>query len=109
MPLHIICTNICYNHLSFIFTNNGNAHLPVMGLTFGTTVKKKDLVIKGLVNEIVSLIMCFIIGIIVCIFMTIGGTPETRNWPSSEMMSRGDPYGLAAGFFVAIPSGIASK
>jgi len=81
---------------------------PVMGLTFGTTVKKKDLIIKGLVNEIVSLIMCFVIGIIVCIFMTIGGTPETRKWPSSEMLSRGDPYGLAAGFFVAIPSGVAT-
>ena len=30
MPLHIVCTNICYNHLSFIFTNNGNAHLPAI-------------------------------------------------------------------------------
>ena len=28
LPLVYRCTNICHNHLSIIFTNNGNAHLP---------------------------------------------------------------------------------
>ena len=28
LPLHIICTNICYNLLSFIIINCDNAHLP---------------------------------------------------------------------------------
>ena len=30
LPLHIICTNICYNLLSFIIINCDNAHLPVL-------------------------------------------------------------------------------
>ena len=29
LAIHIIFTNICYNHLSFIFINNGKKNLPV--------------------------------------------------------------------------------
>jgi uncharacterized hydrophobic protein (TIGR00271 family) len=81
---------------------------PVMGLTFGTVVRSKALVIKGVGNELVSLLMCFIVGAFWCIIMVLSGTPENRNWPSKEMLSRGDVHGLVSGVFVAIPSGIAT-
>jgi hypothetical protein len=37
-----------------------------------------------------------------------GNTPSRRNWPSQEMLSRGDVYGLISGVFIAIPSGMAT-
>ena len=101
-----------------------------MGMTFGTTVRSQTLVFKGFRNEMVSLMMCFLVGIIVCIIAVGCGTPAARNWPTAEMevrgssmlleclprvsdlakdifQARGDAAGLLSGIFVAIPSGMA--
>ena len=79
-----------------------------MGFTFGTTVRNKELVIKGIKNELVSLLICMMIGSILSIIATVTLTPEKRDWPSDEMISRGDILGLTSGVLIAIPSGIAT-
>lgn len=80
---------------------------PVMGMTFGTTVRSKGLVVMSLGNECWSLILCLLVGALLCIIAVASGSPQTRDWPSNEMLSRGDIYGLTSGIFVAIPSGMA--
>ena len=38
----------------------------------------------------------------------VGDAPQNRNWPSQEMLGRGDKFGLVSGILIAIPSGIAT-
>ena len=76
-------------------------------MTFGTIIKSKKLVVAGMRNELISLLMCFAVGGFVCILAVVSDAPHRRNWPSREMVSRGDKFGLLSGTFVAIPSGVA--
>ena len=52
LPLHIICTNICSNILSFIVINCDNAHLPV-------SPRKFALVLSYFMNSCVQCIYCW--------------------------------------------------
>ncbi|KAL3908503.1 MAG: hypothetical protein SGILL_008456, partial [Bacillariaceae sp.] len=81
---------------------------PVMGFTFGTTVRNKGLILVSLRNEVFSLVVCVLIGLFWGVICAVGDVPFQREWPSQEMLGRGDKFGLVSGVFIAIPSGIAT-
>ena len=99
-------------------TNNGTVVIasmlvspimgPVMAITFGTTVRNKKLIKKGVKNEAASLLICMLIGSFLAILATIFDTVNKYNWPSDEMTSRGDIHGLVLGIFIALPSAVAT-
>jgi uncharacterized hydrophobic protein (TIGR00271 family) len=80
---------------------------PVLGFTFGTTIRRKSLIQIGCRNEIISLIICLLVGMVMCVITVLWGADHRSEWPTSEMMSRADESGIISGIFVAIPSGAA--
>ena len=82
---------------------------PVLGLTFGTTIRRKSLILTSFRNEVVSLFVCLVVGSLMGLLCSNGSAPERHDWPTREMTSRGDVDGLRAGILVAIPSGMAGK
>lgn len=82
--------------------------LPVMGFTFGTTIRKKQLCLVSLRNEAISIIICLIWGLFWGIIAGVSNAPYNRDWPSGEMLARGDIFGLGSGILIAIPSGVAT-
>ena len=81
---------------------------PCMGFTFGAMVREWPLVLSSLRNELLSLMLCVFIGFIVgLMFLSEAFSPTYNEWPSNEMISRGEELGLLYGVFVAIPSGAA--
>jgi uncharacterized membrane protein len=60
---------------------------PVMACTFGSIVNKWSLVHLGAVSELLSLLLCCIIGF--CIGMVTIGVGTGGAWPTPEMRSRG--------------------
>jgi hypothetical protein len=81
---------------------------PVMSFTFGTTIRRKNLCLIGLRNECISLLICLLVGCFWGIIASLSNAPENRDWPSQEMLGRGDPFGLVSGMLIAIPSGVAT-
>ena len=81
---------------------------PVMGFTFGTAIRNKSLCLTSFRNEIISLVYCLVIGVFWGVIATVANTPQERNWPSQEMLSRGDPLGIGSGILIALPSGMAT-
>eukprot|EP00602_Paraphysomonas_sp_CaronLab_P002994 CAMPEP_0185032222 /NCGR_PEP_ID=MMETSP1103-20130426/20149_1 /TAXON_ID=36769 /ORGANISM="Paraphysomonas bandaiensis, Strain Caron Lab Isolate" /LENGTH=662 /DNA_ID=CAMNT_0027568037 /DNA_START=53 /DNA_END=2041 /DNA_ORIENTATION=+ len=77
---------------------------PVMALTFGTVINDRSLTLLGLKSELVSLLLCVVVGFIIGIISIFIGTAGL--WPTDEMKGRGLVDGLAIGFAIAIPSGI---
>ena len=61
---------------------------PVMACTFGSIVNKWSLVRLGAVSELVSLLICCIIGF--CIGLVTMGVGTGGSWPTTEMKTRGD-------------------
>eukprot|EP01083_Nonionella_stella_P067087 177201_1 len=78
---------------------------PVLALTFGATLGEKDMATIGLRNEMISIVVCIVVGF-------VGGylytwiSQNSMDWPTSEMMGRGHPIALADGAFIAAVSGI---
>lgn len=79
-----------------------------MGFTFGTVIRRKKLCFVSLRNEVVSLFICLFVGCFWGVIASLANTAENRDWPSQEMLGRGDPYGLVSGVLIAIPSGVAT-
>jgi len=77
---------------------------PVMACTFGTIVNKWSLVRLGAVSELLSLLICCIVGFAIGLATMLAGTGG--QWPTNEMRSRGLLEGLAIGLAIAIPSGM---
>lgn len=77
---------------------------PVMGITFGSRVKDWSLASFSAIHEIVSLLICIIIGAI--IGFSSSWSAISASWPTEEMASRGDVTGLITGLAIAIPSGM---
>ncbi|CAN0240127.1 unnamed protein product, partial [Pylaiella littoralis] len=78
---------------------------PVLAFTFGTNVRDWSLAKKGFIVESMSLLICVLVGFIV----GVGGVNfiEEDTWPTYEMESRGNPWGLLTGIVITIPSGMA--
>eukprot|EP00903_Cladosiphon_okamuranus_P007903 g7635.t1 len=78
---------------------------PVLAFTFGTNVRDWSLAKKGFFVEAFSLLICvgvgFLVGMIGVFFITVD------TWPTHEMETRGNPWGLITGVCIAIPSGMA--
>lgn len=77
---------------------------PVLALTFGTIINDMSLMRLGLKNELLSLLLCMVIGFIIGAISIGIGTDHL--WPTDEMRGRGMTDGLAIGLAIAIPSGI---
>mmetsp|Transcript_13621 Transcript_13621/g.29587 ORF Transcript_13621/g.29587 Transcript_13621/m.29587 type:complete len:849 (-) Transcript_13621:54-2600(-) len=81
---------------------------PCMGMTFGAMVREWPLVWTSLRNECISLLLCVLIGFLVGLLFISEKFSQTYNeWPSDEMIGRGEPIGLIYGAIIAIPSGMA--
>ena len=82
---------------------------PILGLSLGTAIRDRRLVITGVLNEIYGLIIAFGIGLIMGIVLAplSQGVPGVNNlpWPTPEMLGRGAPLGLIIGIVVAAASG----
>eukprot|EP01083_Nonionella_stella_P063481 164945_1 len=78
---------------------------PVLALTFGATLGERDMAKIGFRNEIISIMVCVLVGF-------IGGylysllSQNSMDWPTDKMMSRGQPVALADGAFIAAVSGV---
>lgn len=77
---------------------------PVMALTFGTVVNNYSLTLLGLKSELLSLLICVVVGFVIGVVSIFIGTDGL--WPTDEMKGRGLVDGLAVGFAIAIPSGV---
>eukprot|EP01083_Nonionella_stella_P014734 41322_1 len=78
---------------------------PVLAFTFGVTLRNRPMAKLGIRNEVFSLFICIIIGFVVGFFYALG-TNNRNDWPTEEMASRGNPWALADGAFIAFASGI---
>ncbi|CAL1273559.1 unnamed protein product [Larinioides sclopetarius] len=79
---------------------------PIMAGTFGAVIRDRSLRNLGIRTEIVGLFLCMVIG------FTLGLLSEAlnsiwggREWPNSEMISRGQERSLWVGVLIALPSG----
>jgi uncharacterized hydrophobic protein (TIGR00271 family) len=81
---------------------------PVLSFTFGTTLRNRSMIMTGLRNELISLALCVLTGLIWGLVAAFANVDERRNWPSDEMTSRGDVTGLLSGIAVALISGVAT-
>ncbi|GFU24332.1 uncharacterized protein NPIL_192321, partial [Nephila pilipes] len=79
---------------------------PIMAGTFGAVIRDRSLRNLGIKTEIVGLCLCMFIG------FTFGLLSEALNavwgskeWPNSEMISRGQERSLWVGVLIALPSG----
>jgi uncharacterized hydrophobic protein (TIGR00271 family) len=82
---------------------------PVMGFTLATTIREKQLCLISLRNEAFSIAICIIIwGAFWGVIAAVARASMNRDWPSQEMLNRGDQFGLSSGILIAIPSGVAT-
>ncbi|GIY49845.1 uncharacterized protein CEXT_344601, partial [Caerostris extrusa] len=79
---------------------------PIMAGTFGAVIRDRSLRNLGIKTEILGLFLCLVIG------FTFGLLSEALNsvwgskeWPNSEMISRGQERSLWVGVLIALPSG----
>jgi len=77
---------------------------PVLALTFGSVINDRELMTLGLRSELLSLLICILIGFVLGTFSILIGTDGL--WPTSEMVGRGLADALAIGLGIAIPSGV---
>tara|TARA_A100001015_G_scaffold240617_1_gene274418 strand:- start:647 stop:1942 length:1296 start_codon:yes stop_codon:yes gene_type:complete len=86
---------------------------PIVATTFGIAVADSKLICRGIRNELFGLIVCILVGFFVGVATGpfYGPKTVTVSWATSrlqsfEIESRGTPWALLSGFFVAAPSGI---
>jgi uncharacterized membrane protein len=77
---------------------------PVTSIAYGLSIGDGKIVRMGLVTEIVSLIICIIIGLIFAVAMLPFKVSD--DWPVQEMLSRGTMTNLWVGFPIAFFSGL---
>lgn len=89
---------------------------PILAIAFGLTIGDFDMVARGFRNELIGLFLCYFIGILTGLSCGPFFDPLASEFGiafgvnstivSSEMSSRGTPWSLLSGFFVAMPSGV---
>ena len=78
---------------------------PILAITFGTMIENKELVHMGLVNEVVSLLICIIVGFVIAWIFILCDAHNEWIWPTNEM-GRGTAVGILTGIAIATPSGV---
>lgn len=80
-----------------------------MAMTFGTVIRDWSLVKIGLVNELIGLLICLLVGYFFGIILQLpwshGPWKDVAVWPTGQMVARGQTNALSVGVMVAIPSG----
>jgi len=77
---------------------------PILAFSLGALINDWKMVSKGLLNEIISLGICVLMGFLLgFIFLAFG---EYLEWPTDEMAGRGYPVVLIWGLMIGCPSGI---
>jgi uncharacterized hydrophobic protein (TIGR00271 family) len=79
---------------------------PILAITFGTMIEKSSLVHQGIINEVVSLVICVMVGFIGGWILIGCGAHTEWTWPTSEMAGRGTVVGILTGIAIATPSGV---
>lgn len=77
---------------------------PVVGLAYGTTIRDAKLVKKSLRNEIISLVVCILIGAVIA--ACTGPTALSNGWPTQEMASRASKENFLIALPIAFFSGL---
>ena len=79
---------------------------PILAGVFGTVIADRSLMHQGIKNELLSLLICILIGLflgfLIVPWLDLYGVTE---WPTQEMHSRGELRSLYVGMLIAIPSG----
>lgn len=78
---------------------------PVVGMAYALVVWDWTLFRQSVKNEVISLAICIVIGMIVCI-STCWTDLAHDTWPTTEMSSRGELTSLLVGIPVAFLSGL---
>jgi len=80
---------------------------PIVGMTFGTIVRDWKMFRTSFRNEIIGIIICFIVGSLVAFFVSpfIDAEHDVVMASNSESSGRGSLSGILGGVFIAIPSG----
>ncbi|KFM58397.1 hypothetical protein X975_01521, partial [Stegodyphus mimosarum] len=79
---------------------------PILAGTFGAVIRDRKLRNLGVKTEILGLFLCVFIGYIFGLTSEgINSVWGRREWPNSEMISRGVERSLWIGIFIALPSG----
>jgi hypothetical protein len=79
---------------------------PILAITFGTMIENKELVHMGLINEVVSLFICILVGFITAWIFIACDAHNEWIWPTNEMGGRGTSVGILTGIAIATPSGV---
>jgi len=79
---------------------------PILAGIFGGVIQDQKLTRKGIIHETEALLICigigFLFGLLIAPFAEAYGCPQ---WPTPEMMSRGELRSLWVGVLIAVPSG----
>ena len=79
---------------------------PILAGCFAIAIRDWVLLKRGILAELVGASLTIFWGLISGLCVSAWPTVAiTNSWPTQEMMSRGDPSGLVAGAFFAVPSG----
>lgn len=76
---------------------------PILGFTFGTVVRDRDLFCGGLKAELVGVGLTLGVGVV--LGFVLSPLCNFYDWPTNEMLSRGQAVNLLVGLAFAIPSG----
>jgi len=80
---------------------------PIVGMTFGTIIRDWKMFRTSFRNEIIGIIICFVVGSLVAFFVSpfIDAENDVVMASNSESSGRGSLTGILGGVFIAIPSG----
>ena len=79
---------------------------PILGGIFGGVISDKELRNKGIKHEAISLLLIIFIGFVLgLIFSTWLEVYGVTQWPTNEMIQRGQLRALWVGVLIAVPSG----
>lgn len=78
---------------------------PVLAFTYGSFIRDRRLVIRGLISETLVIVLCVVCGGVAGLLCSL--TDWGDNFPTNEMASRGTTNALLLGLPIAIPSGVA--
>ena len=77
---------------------------PVVGIAYAATILDFKLLRKAILVELLSLLYCILVGALLA--STTGPTALAQDWPTAEMVSRGDKQNFLLGIPIAFVSGL---